>query len=755
MKRPLCSVCIAFVVCVFVYLLVGLMPKVELDETDGASVTLMGELYAKEHKNGNLILYLRHIEKTDASESIQEYEDDISVMCYMDGAIDIDDEPKIGAWLLVEGEVSLFDRAMNPGEFDAEEYYRTLGLYYRLYDTSVLAHSESYSTYHEGLYRLKRYFAGLYDSLLSEKAAASMKAILIRDKTGLDMQSKTLYQRTGISNIFAISGLHISFIGMLFYEILKRIRMPKIPSAVICIALITAYGDMTGMSGSAYRAVFMFGVKLLAEAIGRTYDMMTALSLAAVLLLFSQPLYMRQSGFLLSFGAIFGIALFSELTSPALDGMKNKYIKKIIEALCGSLSIFLIHFTILLTSYFEFPVYSFLLNLIIIPLMSVLLVLGLLCLLLGSVGGIFMWAARLVALLCEAMLSGFEAASTFSLKLPLAEWITGRPDNWKIAVFYAAVLLMYILFLYAKKHRQLCFPYWCRLVLIVAAVGFLGKRTISGSQIVFLDVGQGDGIWVESATGRHYLIDGGSTSESSLGQYTLLPFLKYMGNIELDAIFLTHLDEDHISGVEELLEDYENGCGVSGIKIDRIILSAAVIEDDAYLELTALCEDKGIPVMYAGTGDIIGDETMYFEVLRPDSSYTTDSRNAYSTVMRLCVNGKNTSFSALLTGDVEEDGEAEAASYLLENFSDTHIDVYKAAHHGSRYSNTWEILGIISPTLSVISCGEGNSYGHPHAEAVANMEAAGSKIAATMDCGAITVNITDDGWTASGYLGDE
>lgn len=777
MKRPLCSVCLAFVVCVFVYLFAGLLPAVQVDETDGSRVTLTGELYNKEYKNDSLVLYLRHVKKIDnrsgagiasKEQNIVEYENDISVMCYLDGSASICyEEPKIGAWLCIAGEVSLFDEAANPGEFDAVSYYRTLGIYYRLYDADIIAGGEAYSVYREGLYRLRRYFGSIYDSLLSEKAAATLKAMALGDRSELDAKSKTLFQRSGISHILAISGLHITFIGMMAYGLLKKLRLPRVLSAAFCVAFIIAYGDMTGMSGSAYRAVFMFGMKLLAEALGRTYDMMTALSLAAVLLLFSQPLYIRQPGFLLSFGAILGIGLFSDMMKPGLSlknnaRIANKLIIRPVEALTGSLSIFLVHFPIILCTYYEFPIYSFLLNLIIIPAMSLLLAAGLLCLLCGSIGGVLSVAAKLAGLFCEALLAGFEYASAFSLKLPFAQWITGKPPAWKTAVFYAAVLSLWLMQMYAVRasgekrahalNMRIGVPYWCKLIVIVLAAGLLSHREYYDTCVTFLDVGQGDGIWVESASGRHYLIDCGSTSKSALGEYTLLPFLKYMGNSRLDAVFLTHLDEDHISGVRELLEEYENGSGASGVQIDRIILSAAVIEDEAYYELKALCGQKGIPVLYAAAGDVIGDEELYFEVLHPDGAYTTDSRNAYSLVMRMTVKCKNTDFHALLTGDVEADGEAEVAAYLRENYADAHIELYKAAHHGSKYSNTLDLLELISPTLSVISCGENNSYNHPHAEAVANMEQAGSQIAVTKDCGAIIVHIDNDGWSAERYL---
>lgn len=769
MKRPLCSVCMAFVAAVFVSLLAGLLPAASVNETEGSQLALMGELYNKEYKNDSLVLYLRHIKKINHNISnfskqkeIIEYDKDISVMCYMESsALLYEKEPGLGAWIAVEGEVSLFQEAGNPGEFDAASYYRTLGIYFRLFDVRITAQGASYSVYREGLYRLRRHLEGVYDSILSEKAAAVLKAMVLGNRTELAPESKQLFQRSGMSHILAISGLHISFVGMLAYSMLKKLGMPRKLSALICIVLIIAYGDMVGMSGSAYRAVFMFGMKLLADMLGRTYDMLTALSLAAVLLLLEQPLYLRQSGFLLSFGAVLGIGLFSDMVCPDLEQIKSRILRKTAGAVSGSLSIFLVHFPIILCSYYEFPVYSFLLNLIIIPAMSLLLVLGLLCLLCGSIGGIGFCAAKLIGLLCHVLIAGFEKAGCVSLSLPLAQWITGRPDHWKIIVFYILVLVLYFMHSYAKGaskalraaalNMRLVIPYWYKMILIILLVSFLSCRSIYDTRVTFLDVGQGDGIWVESISGKHYLIDGGSTSKSGIGQYTLLPFLKYMGVSRLEAVFLTHLDEDHISGVCELLESYENIGGASGIKIDRVIIAEAAIRDEAYDMLKALCEQNAIPLLHVKSGDIIGDETLYFEVLHPDSGYQPASRNAYSLVLRLTLKEKGSLFRVLLTGDVEADGEERVADYLKENSDNMHIDVYKAAHHGSKYSNTWELIDMIKPTLSVISCGENNKYNHPHDEAVHNMKRAGSRIAVTKDSGAVTVRIRDGRWSVEEY----
>ena len=137
------------------------------------------------------------------------------------------------------------------------------------------------------------------------------------------------------------------------------------------------------------------------------------------------------------------------------------------------------------------------------------------------------------------------------------------------------------------------------------------------------------------------------------------------------------------------------------------------------------------------------------EVLHPQEDYETDSRNAYSLVMKLeTENG----VTALLTGDVEADGEQAAAKLLGKETDFTGIDIYKAAHHGSRYSNTEELISLASPGLAVISCGEDNRYGHPHVETIERLENTGSEIRITKDTGAIMIKIKNGKYQVENYI---
>ena len=753
MRRPLCCVCAAFVVTVFLYLQINPAPVPQLCLEQGSSAALQGRVVQKYTQEEALVLQLDCVSIVQTKQKI-----DGRVLCYIEqkacGIV-----PKAGSIIAVEGKVSGFSRARNPGEFDAQGYYQLQGVAFRLYKAEVIAQGSGYSAYREYLYQIRHFFEEIFDSVLSPKDASIMKAILLGSKSGLDEESKQLFQKSGIAHIFAISGLHITMLGMGLYHILRKLWIPQPLCAVVSVGVMVAYGDLAGMSSSAYRAVVMFGLQLAAQMLRRTYDMLTALALAAVLILMEEPRYLYYSGFQLSFGAILGIGCLSELIKPVRW--------KVLEPLCASLRIFLVHFPIMLSVYYEFPVYSFLLNLVIIPAMSLLMAAGLVCLAAGSLPAVFgFWLAKLAGGVCHLLLACFEGLCVLSLRLPFANWVVGKPDLWRSCAFCAVVVFLYAAHqygaflskrlpreglyhargaLYGQKELAVGLPAMVKFVAVLSAVLLLSDNPADGVSMTFLDVGQGDCIWIESAAGEQFLVDGGSSSKSRTGRYTIVPFLKYNGVSVLEAVFLTHLDSDHISGIMEMLE----GSGQAlEIKIKRLCISDAVIEDEPYHELKALCERRQIPIYRLKAGDSMEACGLRFEVLHPHAGYEAASRNSSSLVMKLEAEG----VTALLTGDVEADGEQAAAGRLLQQNDAAGIDIYKAAHHGSKYSNTQALLSQLQPETAVISCGENNRYGHPHTETVERLEQTGSDIWITKDTGAITIHIRKGSYTIEPFL---
>ncbi len=276
--------------------------------------------------------------------------------------------------------------------------------------------------------------------------------------------------------------------------------------------------------------------------------------------------------------------------------------------------------------------------------------------------------------------------------------------------------------------------------LAVKYIGFiiafiiLAARPDESNRVIFLDVGQGDCCIVQTASGENYLFDCGSSNRSSIGKYVLLPCLKYYGISELEAVFVSHPDADHMNGIAELLVLAE----ANHLKIKQLVLPAIEkeVRTEQFGEMLALVERAGsdVKVAFLGAGESWGGDGARFVCLHPKRNYMVKDSNVYS----MCVYADFISFSLLLTGDVEGAGENALTEELAELGIDK-VTILKVAHHGSRYSTSNKFLAQISPGIAVVSSGRNNRYGHPHKETLDRLEAHGATVYQTKNRGAIIV----------------
>lgn len=674
-------------------------------------------------------------------------------------------EVKPGNVILVKTTLQNFRKATNPGQYDEYKYQKSHGLDVMAYSEELVILDDKTDWLACTLQGVKNRVAKIYDKILGEKEASVIKAMVLGEKSGLDREIKNLYSENGIAHILAISGLHISMVGMIIYQILKwvllRIAWEKmVPmvsvklsvflteflSSVSAVLLIILYGKMTGFGVSTNRAVVMFLLSLLAGLVGRTYDLATGMSLAVLIILFREPLYLYDSGFLLSFGAIFGIVILLpvlEMFFADVDREKKRSRRKkeisTMEKLCSvirgriragflvSMAIFVITFPIVIKTYFSYPLYGIFLNLLIIPLMSVLLPTAVF---MGILGIFSTELAAVPAIFVTWILKFYETICVITGELPGAIQLTGSPSVQKI-VFYCAVLGIVLLTGYWKKYHHYgsiaTFPLFCAVL-----IGCMYRQPPSGLKVTFLDVGQGDSIVMELPGGGAVTVDGGSSDVSGVGEYRMAPFLKSERVSKVECAFLTHMDADHINAIRELLE-MERGNG-RGIFIINLAVPAVLKENENWREIKELAKEKGTGILYLRAGDEFEIQGVRFQCMHPSEEFIDASENAASLVMKIDYK----EFDLLLTGDVEGKGEME----LLENWREelNQTDVLKVAHHGSRNSTSEEFLQECQPEISIISCGEGNRYGHPHQELMERLHERKSEILTTEESGAIIIN---------------
>ncbi len=924
MRRPLFLACL----CLVIALAIGkILTGADTGDTgglppDGSPVRITGRI---DTRTSEVIILqcisLIHEDQTYSySGKLQCELDNMKTAMITAGAVTGEEESlKIGQQIILEGTFSHFATATNPGEFDAQRYYAAKGIGGRVRKSQILAVGEKYSFLKEKLYGFRQVLHDRLAEVFPAKEASVMQTLLLGEKEELDAEVKALYQKNGIAHILSISGLHITLLGMGVYRLLKKLGLPVRAAAVGGAMLLLIYGVMVGMSVSASRAIGMYLLQMLGIFVGRTYDMLTGLGLMALLLVIQEPERLFDVSFLMSFGAVLGICILTPVLSgdsremdadAELEGKeisvwpvwlrtvadilgdsayaRNKYregwrkvayegIQRMMSAVKGgfatSVGVILFTLPVQLWFFYEIPVYSVLLNLLVLPFMSAVVAGGILSMipglgLVGTVDCLILW--------------WYEWICGRFAQLPGAIWCVGRPEVWQIVCYYVGILLLVFgrKYVEAWKRRgtygeknapgdrlhsartpwrlklrgedesirnrkrdckgemmqhsgrrfgicptgvqnalakfqcawQGAMTYMHRVPHLIVAVmilglliGLLTGNFACGSRVTFLDVGQGDGIVVETGQGA-YLFDCGSTSRKNIGEYVLKPYLKSRGIRSIRGVFVSHPDEDHMNGVIELLE---NGADW-GIVVEQLFLPAIAEEKrtESFATLLAAAEAAEVPVSYIKCGDEIRDSQLWLLCLHPEENTTLADANAYSECFYVEVfakkmrqeaiddrkaiadrkakdasegsamegSGENGNFAGngsfagsgerkdfrmnegkiniLLTGDVEGEGERQLMQELQAQRGqrEFRVDILKVAHHGSGYSTGTEFLATASPATAIISCGRNNSYGHPHAETLQRLEDARVPWYGTMDYGALTVTVDSHGNRLRGYL---
>lgn len=684
-----------------------------------------------------------------------------------------------GDEILASGEVVLWETASNPGQFDAQSYY------FFQNTACMLSHVQIYEvrTGKTGLtrvlYKIRRRLCGSYDSILEERQARTMSAVSLGEKTLMEREWQNVYKDAGIAHILAISGLHISLIGMLLYRFLRKFGVPFWGASAMAGTAVLFYALMTGFGISAIRAVIMFFIWLGAQICGRKYDMVTATATAATVLIFSNAGNLYQASFLLSFAAVLSIAVllscfrkvFLEKNYEKISNHASR--SNLLEPVVTCMAVWLGTLPVTLFFFYQTAPWSILVNLAVIPLMTVLMSYGLFSALTGLVSiplGTFLAAPVYYILGIIEFLCGMEQ------RFPTPVWIVGRPGLWRIACYYVLLFGMTV-FSYRclkkwkksrysrtvktgrRKDKSCSFQVRRKLILCIlwlccvcVCICLMGLRTQKDLEILCLDVGQGDGALLRFPNGITCLVDGGSSSESDIWEYRISQAVKYYGVSTLDYIFLSHADRDHISGIAAYLQEYEPGFGgrnVHGITLRYLVLPPVADADD-FLELRQLADEKGISVLEMEAGATIGtkeiaqgSDAWNITCLSPDASTLTGDRNEDSMVLML----KYGTFSMLFTGDLEGAAEQRLAISGI----DLSADVLKVGHHGSNGASSEALLAQVRPAIAVISCSESNPYGHPAPETVIRLQNTGCEILETSKCGAVMISSDGESYSVETF----
>ena len=671
----------------------------------------------------------------------------------------------VGSFLCAKGILREPEPASNEGQFDRKTYYRMLGIYYTMGDAEIEMLDSREDPFGETLYRIRAFLVERIAGVFSPRTAGVLGAMLVGDRTLMETEDSDRFREAGISHVLVISGLHITMMAEAFCRLLcavplavpvreegagdrpafrVRIRhMDKKAASVLTMVLLTCFAFMTGLSVSTVRAVIMYCLAAGARLAGRTYDAPTGVSLAAAVILIVNPEYLTYSGFQLSFLAVILLGLCPD-RGPLVRGV----------------ILYLGSVPFVLWSWYEIPLYSIFLNMLIVPLIPFVLgagILGILCG--GAAGGIFTLPA-------EALVKLLYFILRLTGRLPFASLICGRPEPVRIFLYGVLFAVFFVLSARWRTDRKRFLL--IGMIPILLSVFLIRGR--DGLEIHMLDIGQGDAIVLEMPGGQNVLLDGGSTTVTDVGRGRILPFLRYEGIRKLDYIFVTHTDLDHISGITEILDGMIEG--TTSLRAETLVLPYLREKGEAYEELCGKAERAHMRVIRVKAGDAFrfggpglwsrgassGDpgtgasfREVSVTVLGPDPGRETVPVNVNAQCIVAALSfGK---FDCLLTGDVVEEGEENLLEILRRTGKE--FEVLKVAHHGSKYSTPEELLSIVRPDLCLISAGRYNRYGHPHAELLDRLYAAGADVRITRYGGELSVATDGEAYRFRAFKGEE
>ncbi len=605
-------------------------------------------------------------------------------------ATDLNDNSRIryGSRIMIKGVINSFKPNTNFGEFNYKLYNFNHNIYYEIKNCKLCHCSNYYNHIKEFFYSVKYKISEnltLADHSNNKNTSALIKTIVLSQKQDMDKDIKALYQRNGVSHILSISGLHIWIIGYGAYSILNRFFGVK-TSCILGILFLSLYILIIGFGISSFRSYIMLILLFISRIIKRAYSAVRALAFAAILTLIINPKYIFEAGFLLSYGAVVSILMIMPIVSCAF---KNRHLLKSGIFLTFSIQLGLMPITAYL--FYEQSSYSVFLNIIIIPMMLPLLLIGIF----ASVFSLISVPITMILLKPAQLIIGFFTfICRIADRLEFSNIVFGRPAIIVILIYY---LLLTFSLIYIKFFRHKKKALFAATIMLVLILSFHDRTKLV---ITVLDVGQGDGIVIEIPySNKVYLIDGGSTSKSDGGASGITSFLKSRGYSKIDLHILTHSDTDHLLGIKNMISD--------NFKVKRAILPKIANKDDNYLKFEGFLKKNKIKTLYIKRGDRISVNSLNFECLHPDTDFIAENANEYSTVLYL--NYKD--FDMLFTGDLENNGEFEIMKNELPE-----LDVLKVAHHGSKNSTDNSFLDKTDPEIALISCGYKNIYGHPHKE---------------------------------------
>lgn len=612
-------------------------------------------------------------------------------------------ELEIGDVIKAHADVEIPKGVKNPGGYNDRLQLCTKGIYYKAYTDSVDIVGQK-----GGLLVLagkaRSYIGEVIDDIFEDDVSGVAKAMLLGEKQGLDEEVYSTFRDTGMAHILAVSGLHAAILIGFFYFLMRWLKVGRTPRLLVSLIFIAVYACVTGLTPSIVRASIMASSVLLGTYYGRQSDSLSYISLAMILALLINPLDLFSISLMLSFGAVFAIVTFGWQVEYSLKKKMPERIGKLIGMIAMSVGATTGTIPFLALKFNRISTFSVITNILIIPLASVAIVMVFIStvagMILSTVGS---WLAYVSGFFIRILMAAIGAVA----KVPFVAVDVASPPGYLIAALFV-VLFICSKFVLIKT--------WLKVTVssVIATVAVLAMLiTPAGMYLVFLDVGQADAAFIRTEQGGEYFIDGGrERSEDEIIDFTI------RNGYTPEAAFVSHSDADHFSGIKAL---YEEGL------LSKVYCS---YQEKEYIE-SRLEEAEVVPLC---AGDIVWlDDKTTATVLYPYKDTVAEKKNDTSLVLLIEYEGKKVLFTGDISGIVETTVFADIGE----------VDIYKAAHHGSKFSSYRLPLSELEPKYSIVSVGY-NNFGHPHEYAMDNLEDYSDEVYTTIDDYAVEFVIGED-----------
>jgi len=529
-----------------------------------------------------------------------------------------------------------------------------------------------------------------------------LRTFILGDKNFIEEDMFQKYQQNGILHLFSISGMHVSLIVGIIMFILNKVSYNNFYKYGITMLILLYYLFLTGFGASILRTVIMFIVFAINKCFNlkiKIFDLMLIVLIIAITI---NPYIIFDIGFQFSYSISFTLVIFNN----KISNLKKKWHQN----LATSILCFFVSFPICIYYYSEVNIFSIILNLVMIPIVSLIVFpMSLLTTIIPIIYPFY-----------KIIISCLEKIINLTSNIKIFTLILSKPSLFLITIYYTLIYLTIWNFRYV-------------FIFIIAVALHKNSLYINNNLLItVLDVGQGDSIFVKFSNNQgNILIDTSGEIQKntvtwkqikkdfSIVENKTIPYLKSLGINSLDYLIITHGDYDHMGEAINLVENF---------KVEKVIFNCGEF-NDIEKELINLLDKKRIPYYSCIKELNIDKNKLYFLQTKE-----YDNENDNSNVIYTELDG----YKFMFMGDASSTTEKE----ILDKYNLPAIDILKVGHHGSKTSSSKEFIDEINPSYSIISVGKNNRYEHPNKEVLENLE--NSKIYRTDQDGSIIFKIKNN-----------